>query len=181
MLNPQAYTSGRLAAPWLASAALGLLRIVVAYMFILHGTSKLFGVPHVAMFDGLHLLSLEGLASVLETFGGIAILLGFYVRAIAFVFSGEMAVAYFMAHAARGAVFLPLLNAGEPAVLYCFIFLLFAASGGGAWCLQDHLPGGTFRAKQETGPVRIGSLAPPIVTAPQEPATIGNRFGQHHG
>ncbi len=153
MLNPLTHTSEWPTAPWLAPAALGVLRVVVAYMFILHGTSKLFGVPHVAMFDSLHLLSLEGFASVLETFGGILILLGVYVRAIAFVLSGEMAVAYFIAHAASGSIFLPLLNAGEPAVLYCFIFLLFAATGGGAWCLLEHLPGRKFKANQETGPV----------------------------
>ena len=104
MLNP---LSGRLADPWQRPAALGLLRVIAAYMFILHGTSKLFGVPYVAMFDSLHFLSLEGLASVLETFGGIAILLGVYVRPIAFVFSGEMAVAYFIAHAPNESIFMP--------------------------------------------------------------------------
>ncbi len=179
MINLQAYTIGRLAAPWQGPAALGLLRVVAAYMFILHGTSKLFGVPHVAMFDSLHFLSLEGLASVLETFGGIAVFLGVYVRPIAFVFSGEMAVAYFMAHAPRGSVFLPLLNTGEPAVLYCFIFLLFAATGGGALCLQDHFPSWIFKAKQATGP-EIESLALPTVAARHEPATTNSRFEEHH-
>ena len=96
MLNPQTHTSGWPAAPWLAAVALRVLRVIVAYMFILHGTSKLFGVPQAAMFDSLHLLSLEGFASVLETFGGILIVLGGYecfVRIADEPISGGLALA----------------------------------------------------------------------------------------
>jgi putative oxidoreductase len=75
-----------------------------------------------------------GLAGVLETFGGLLILLGLFTRPVAFVLAGEMAVAYFMAHAPRG--FFPLLNKGEPAVLYCFVFLYLAAVGPGPWSLD---------------------------------------------
>jgi putative oxidoreductase len=74
------------------------------------------------------------LAGVLETFGGLLLLLGLFTRPVAFVLAGEMAVAYFMAHAPRG--FFPLLNKGEPAVLYCFLFLYLAATGPGPWSLD---------------------------------------------
>jgi putative oxidoreductase len=107
----------------------GALRIVAAFMFLQHGTAKLFGVPHVAMFDGLQLFSLLGLAGVLELIGGALLLVGLWTRPVAFALSGEMAVAYFWAH--FGKSFLPILNQGELAVLYCFVFLYFAAVGPG--------------------------------------------------
>lgn len=116
--------------------ALALLRIVTAYLFIPHGTAKLFGVPHQAMFDGLTLMSLMGLAGILETFGGLLILVGLFTRPVAFVLCGFMAVAYFMAHASQGHVLLPMLNQGELAVLYCFVFLYFVFAGAGAWSLD---------------------------------------------
>ncbi len=116
-------------------AALALLRMASAYLFILHGTAKLLGYPHLQAFDDLHLVSLEGAAAVLETLGGLAVLLGLWVRPVSFILSGEMAFAYFIAHAPRGQVLLPLLNGGESAVLFCFIFLFLAAAGGGAWTL----------------------------------------------
>ena len=115
----------------LAPKALALLRIVAGFLFLQHGMSKLFGVPHVAMFDNLQLLSLLGLAGVLELVGGALVLVGLFVRPAAFILSGEMAVAYFMAHASRGHVLVPSLNQGEAAVLYCLIFLFLAAAGGG--------------------------------------------------
>lgn len=107
----------------------GALRIVAALMFLQHGTAKLFGVPHVAMFDGLQLFSLLGLAGVLELIGGALLLVGLWTRPVAFVLSGEMAVAYFWAHFGKSV--LPILNQGELAVLYCFVFLYFAAGGPG--------------------------------------------------
>jgi putative oxidoreductase len=82
--------------------AQALLRIVTGYLYLTHGTAKLLGVPHVAMFDKLQLFSLIGLAGVLELVGGILLLLGLFTRPVAFVLSGEMAFAYFMAHASRG-------------------------------------------------------------------------------
>ena len=110
---------------------LAVLRITSAYMFLLHGTAKLFGVPHVAMFDGLQLMSVYGLAGVLEVLGGLLLLLGLFTRPVAFLLSGQMAVAYFMAHAAQGNVLMPMANSGELAVLFCFVFLYLSAAGGG--------------------------------------------------
>jgi putative oxidoreductase len=120
-----------------APRALAALRIVAGYLFVQHGTAKLLGFPHVAMFDQLTLFSLLGLAGVLELVGGALVLLGLFVRPAAFVLSGEMAVAYFLAHASQGNVLLPTLNEGEAAVLYCFVFLLIAAAGGGAWSIDS--------------------------------------------
>jgi putative oxidoreductase len=116
--------------------ALALLRIVTAYLFIQHGTAKLFGVPHQAMFDGLQLFSLVGLAGVLEVAGGLLVAVGLFTRSTSFVLSGMMAVAYFMAHASQGNVLAPMLNQGELAVLYSFVFLAFVFTGPGAWSLD---------------------------------------------
>ena len=91
--------------------ALGALRIVAGYLFIAHGTAKLFGAPHVAMFDGLQLVSLMGLAGILEVVGGALLIAGLFTRPVAFVLSGFMAVAYFMAHASQGTPHLPRRNA----------------------------------------------------------------------
>src|SRR5439155_7910915 len=104
---------------------LSVMRIVVAALFLQHGTAKLFHVPHVANFDNLQLMSLVGLAGVLELVGGLLLLIGLFTRPVAFVLSGEMAFAYFMAHAARDP--LPILNGGELAVVYCFLFLYLGA------------------------------------------------------
>ena len=113
---------------------LGLLRIILGFLSIQHGTAKLFGVPHVAMFDGLQLFSLMGAAGVLELVGGALLLIGLFTRPVAFILSGQMAVAYFLMHAP--AAFLPILNGGEMAVMYCFTFLYLAAAGGGAYSLD---------------------------------------------
>jgi len=120
-----------------APRALGLLRIVTGYLFIWHGTAKLFGTPHVAMFDGLQLVSLIGLAGVLELVGGALLIAGLFIRPTAFVLSGFMAVAYFMGHASKGNALLPMLNQGELAVAWSFLFLYFSAAGGGAWSLDN--------------------------------------------
>jgi putative oxidoreductase len=116
--------------------ALAALRIVAGYLYLQHGSAKLLGVPHVAMFDHLSPLSLIGFAGVLELVGGALVLIGLFVRPAAFVLSGEMAVAYFVGHASHGNVLLPMLNQGETAVLYCFIFLFLAAAGAGAWSVD---------------------------------------------
>lgn len=89
------------------------------------------------MFDGLQLFSLMGLAGVLELVGGALILIGLFTRPVAFLLSGQMAVAYFMAHASASTFALPLLNQGEPAVLYCFIFLYLFIAGAGAWSVDN--------------------------------------------
>jgi len=116
--------------------ALSLLRIVAAFLFIQHGTAKFFGVPHVAMFDGFQVASLMGVAGTLELVGGALLLIGLFTRPVAFVLSGFMAVAYFMAHASRGFVLTPILNQGELAIMFSFVFLLISAAGGGAWSVD---------------------------------------------
>ena len=127
------FPSPALLATW-TPRLLGILRIITGFLYLQHGTAKLFGAPHVAMFDGLQVLSLMGVAGILELVGGALLLLGLFTRPVAFILSGQMAAAYFMAHAPQG--FLPILNGGELAVLYSFLFLYFAAAGGGAFSLD---------------------------------------------
>jgi putative oxidoreductase len=113
----------RSAEPWVRS----LLRIVVGFTFSLHGFQKLFG-----LFGGhrhVDLFSLIGLAGVLECFGGVLLILGLFTVPVAFLLSGEMAVAYFRSHFPRA--FLPIQNGGELAVVYCFVFLYLFVAGGG--------------------------------------------------
>jgi putative oxidoreductase len=119
--------------------ALAVLRLVTAYLYLQHGTSKLLHVPHVAMFDQLSVLSLDGFAGMLEIVGSLLLLLGLFTRPVAFILSGEMAVAYFLVHARQGHFLMPALNQGELAVLYCFIFLFLALAGGGSWTFDAHL------------------------------------------
>lgn len=121
--------SGRFAEP-----AHALLRIVSGYLFLLHGTQKLLGFPGDR--DPVALLSLAGAAGVIELVGGALAVLGLGMRWAAFIMSGEMAVAYFLQHASRGNPAFPMLNGGEPAVLFCFIWLYFAARGAGIWSLD---------------------------------------------
>ncbi|MBW8840565.1 MAG: DoxX family protein [Sphingomonadales bacterium] len=116
-------------ATW-APRLLSLLRIVVALGFIEHGTSKFFGLPPFPM----PLNPLLYVAGTLELVGGALILLGLFTRPVAFVLSGQMAVAYFLAHAPQG--FFPANNGGEAAMLYTFIFLYLAAAGAGPWSLD---------------------------------------------
>lgn len=112
----------------------GLLRIVAALLFMMHGTQKLFAWPVSEPRDPVALMSKFGLAGVLEVFGGLLMLLGLFTKPVAFVLAGEMAVAYFTAHIARS--IFPILNGGEPAVLFCFIWLFMAAAGPGAFSLD---------------------------------------------
>jgi putative oxidoreductase len=108
---------------------LAALRIVSGLLFIEHGTQKLFGFPAPA--HGLSpLLSLLGVGGCLEIVGGLSLVLGFQTRLVAFILSGEMAVAYFMAHAPRS--FFPVLNGGDAAILFCFVFLFFVCAGSGS-------------------------------------------------
>jgi putative oxidoreductase len=117
-------------APYLQS----LLRIVAAFLFLTHGTQKLFGVPAAEVRQSVELLSLRGLAGVLETFGGLLLLLGLFTGPVALLLAGEMVVAYLMAHVPRGAW--PLLNGGEIALLYAVAWIYFAAAGPGPWSLD---------------------------------------------
>ena len=114
--------------------ALALLRIVTALIFIEHGTQKLFGWPAPPAGGLPPAFSLYWVGAILEAFGGLLILIGLFTRPVAFVLSGEMAVAYWMSHAPRS-VF-PLLNGGDAAILYCFVFLLFVFTGPGAWSVD---------------------------------------------
>ncbi len=113
-----------------------LLRIVAALMFILSGTMKLFAFPVGVPPDGgtVPWLSQLGLGAALEVVGGGLLLIGLFTRPVAFVLSGEMAVAYFQFHFPGG--FWPVVNGGIPAVLYCFVWLYFSAAGAGPWSLD---------------------------------------------
>jgi putative oxidoreductase len=115
---------------------LSILRITAAFVFMQYGTAKLFAFPAPIMPGGgtATLGSLAGIASILETFGGFFLLIGLFTRPIAFVLSGEMAVAYFYGHAPHG--FWPILNQGQPAILFCFLWLFVSAAGPGPWSLD---------------------------------------------
>ncbi len=115
---------------------LGILRIVVAFLFIEYGTAKLFAFPGALMPGGATAPagSLPWVAGVLEAFGGAFVLVGLFTRPGAFLLSGEMAVAYFIGHAPHG--FWPVLNQGAPAVFYCFVFLYLSSAGAGAFSLD---------------------------------------------
>ena len=106
---------------------LSLLRFVAGFCFLWHGSMKLLGYP--PGMSGVQLMSLMGLAGTLELVGGIMVCVGLYTRLVAFILSGEMAFAYFMAHFPHG--WLPAANGGDAAVLYCFVFLYLAAAGAG--------------------------------------------------
>jgi putative oxidoreductase len=111
---------------------LSLLRIVAGLLFVEHGVAKVFGFPSG---PGLfHLPPLMMVAGLIETIGGVLVVLGLFTRAAAFIMSGEMAVAYFTWQFPHG--FLPLVNHGEAAILYCFVFLYLAAAGSGPWGLD---------------------------------------------
>ena len=114
--------------------ALSLLRIAAGFTFTLHGAQKLFGWLGGSGGAKAELFSLVGLAGVLEFFGGLLILAGLFTRPVAFILCGEMAFAYFRSHAPKG--FWPILNGGELAVLYCFVFLYLAATGPGSISLD---------------------------------------------
>jgi putative oxidoreductase len=116
--------------------ALAALRIVTAFLFLQHATAKLFHVPHVAAFDALPVLSFFGFVGIFELVFGALVLIGLWTRVSAFLLSGQMAVAYFVGHASQGNVLAPMLNQGEPAVLFSFIFLLLAVAGAGAWSVD---------------------------------------------
>jgi putative oxidoreductase len=113
---------------------LSILRMMAALLFLEHGTSKLLAFPPDPMSHQPALASLAGFSGILELVGGVLLLLGLFSRVVAFILSGEMAVAYFMVHAPKN--FYPIVNHGEIAVLYCFVFLYFAVAGGGAWSLD---------------------------------------------
>ncbi len=130
-------TASNLAARWSSWAPQlkSVLRIVAAFVFIQYGTMKLFGWP-MAMPGGqtAALLTQVGVAGALEVFGGALLLVGLFTRPVAFLLSGEMAVAYFQVHAPQS--FWPIINQGQPAILYCFLWLYLSAAGGGPWSVD---------------------------------------------
>ncbi len=132
-------------APSWAPRALAVMRIVAGLVFLSVGTMKLFGYPPGPQpMPPVPLFSQMGLAGVLETFGGLLVVLGFLTRPVAFVLSGEMAVAYFQAHFPQS--FFPTANGGMPAILFCFLFLYLAVAGPGAWSID----GALARARRTT-------------------------------
>lgn len=113
---------------------LSVLRIVAGLLFVQHGSAKLLHAPAQAMFAHLQLLSLLGVQGVIELVGGGLLTLGLFSRPVAFILCGDMAVAFFMAHFPHG--WLPILNGGDLAVLFCFTFLYLWAAGPGPWSLD---------------------------------------------
>jgi putative oxidoreductase len=118
-----------------APRMLSVFRIVVALLYLQHPLAKFFAFPHVTAFDNLQRFSLIWVAGVIELIGSPLLLIGLFTRPVAFVLSGEMAVAYFMVRPPRG--FFPLLNGGEAEVFYCFAFLYLAFAGAGPWSIDQ--------------------------------------------
>ena len=112
-----------------APEMLGIARIVIGLLFLEHGTSKLFDFPHGPVQPTMG--SLFWFQGVIEIVGGVLFAVGFLTRPVAFILAGDMAVAYFMAHASKG--FFPMLNGGDAAILYCFVFLIYFVTGPGRW------------------------------------------------
>ncbi len=116
-----------------APRMLSILRIVSALIFVEHGTQKWLNFPPLGR-AAPELASMSGFGGVLELIGGALLVLGLFTRPVAFILSGEMAIAYWWSHAPRA--FFPVVNQGDAAILYCFIFLYLAFAGGGAWSLD---------------------------------------------
>ncbi len=132
--------SDSLASKW-GPRVLSVLRIIAGFLILQHGLQKVFGVllPPAPVgapqeHGSFQLFSLVGISGILELVGGALLLVGLFTRPVAFIMSGLMAVAYFMAHAPGG--FWPILNRGELAVIYCFVYLYFSVAGGGEWSLD---------------------------------------------
>jgi putative oxidoreductase len=131
-------TNTTLVARWRSWAPylLSVLRIIAAFVFMQFGSAKLLAIPAAIMPGGgtAPLTSLPGFAGSLELVGGALLLLGLFTRPVAFLLSGEMAIAYFMGHAPQG--FWPVLNQGSPAILFCFIWLYISSAGPGPWSID---------------------------------------------
>jgi putative oxidoreductase len=123
--------------------ALAALRIVTALIFVEHGTQKLFGFPAPPPSGLPPAFSLFWIGAIMESLGGLLILVGLFTRPVAFLLAGEMAVAYWMFHAPRS--FFPVLNGGDAAILFCFVFLLFVFAGPGALSIDGARAGSARR------------------------------------
>ena len=122
-----------------APQAFAIMRFVIGILFAIHGSSKLLGMPPMPGGGGGHLPPIVLASGIIELVGGAMVAVGFLTGIAAFICSGEMAVAYFMAHAPKGPI--PLVNKGELAVVYCFIFLFIAAHGAGPWSIDSLIRG----------------------------------------
>jgi putative oxidoreductase len=128
---------------------LSILRIMVSLLFMEHGLGKLFGFPPVPNQPGM--FQLLWFAGLIECVGGLLVAVGLFTRATTFILPGEMAMAYFMSHAPRN--FYPVLNGGDAAILYCFVFFFIFVAGGGVWSL-DRLRSSEAASRYETGSAR---------------------------
>jgi putative oxidoreductase len=137
---------------WMEQVALNLLRVVTGFLFWQHGAQKLFGFPGGERVG--EVFSMMGLAGILELAGGTLLVLGLFTRPVAFVLAGQMAWAYFQVHAPEG--FWPLLNGGELAAFYSFLFLYVAARGGGVFSLD-----GVRQLRRESRPKEVEAPAEP--------------------
>jgi putative oxidoreductase len=126
--------SNEMGAAW-APRILSILRIMAGLLFLQHGAAKYLGIPEMPNYADLQIASPSGIAGLIELICGALIVLGLFTRPAAFIASGTMAAAYFMAHAPRD--FYPIINAGELAVLYCFVFFYLIFAGGGTWSLDS--------------------------------------------
>jgi putative oxidoreductase len=129
-------TSDRLSPVWAPRALyiLSVLRVFTGLELLQHGTGKILGFPVVPSFAHVQIGSLSGVGGLIELIGGFLFLIGLFTQPVAFILSGFTAVAYFMAHASKG--FYPVLNGGELAALFSFVFLFFTFAGGGPWSLD---------------------------------------------
>jgi putative oxidoreductase len=128
---------------------LSILRIMFGLLYLQHGLVKWFGFPAAnPNFANIHFFTMLGIAGVIEIVGGALVTVGLFTRYAAFIMSGEMAVAYFYSHAARN--FFPLINGGDAAILYCFIFFYIFVAGGGAWSMDRLRSPGAY-ARHATG------------------------------
>lgn len=123
-----------LSSPRIALSVLSIVRIYTGLSLLQHGTGKILGFPAVSAFANVQLGSLAGFGGLIELIGGLLFTIGLFTRPVAFILSGFTAVAYFMVHAPRN--FFPVINGGELAAVYCFIFLYFAFAGAGPWSVD---------------------------------------------
>jgi putative oxidoreductase len=123
-----------LSSPRLSFSVLGILRIYAGLSLLQHGTGKILGFPAVPAFAHVQIDTLAGIGGLIELIGGLLFTIGLFTRPVAFILSGFTAVAYFMVHAGKS--FYPVLNGGELAAVYCFVFFYFIFAGAGAWSVD---------------------------------------------